>query len=158
MRSARSAVMATCNPATCRLNDGEGTGRSCVRKEADKATFRVGTFCASEKYPGRQWTKDQIRIHIDNVISPQIVGAPDQSDRPRCSQMTTGGPGENPKRERHREEDQRRQVGHISSWQHMVSYRHTLPTPLYLDMECRDGNGDVKPDHPSGPGTYGHVM
>ena len=25
-------------------------------------------------------------------------------------------------------------------------------------VTCHNGNGDVKPDHPSGPGTYGHVV
>lgn len=25
-------------------------------------------------------------------------------------------------------------------------------------ITCVNGNGDVKPDHPSGPGTYGHVV
>ncbi len=28
----------------------------------------------------------------------------------------------------------------------------------YACITCGDGNGDVKPDNPSGPGTYGHVV
>jgi hypothetical protein len=35
---------------------------------------------------------------------------------------------------------------------------HTWSAPSCPRITCDDGDGDVKPAHPSGPGTYGHVM
>jgi hypothetical protein len=34
----------------------------------------------------------------------------------------------------------------------------TLFTPSCPRITCDDGDGDIKPAHPSGPGTYGHAM
>ena len=35
---------------------------------------------------------------------------------------------------------------------------HTWSAPSCPRITCDDGDGDVKPAHPSGPGTYGHAM
>ena len=35
---------------------------------------------------------------------------------------------------------------------------HTWSQRRHPRITCGNGNGDVKPDHPSGPGTYGHAV
>lgn len=36
----------------------------------------------------------------------------------------------------------------------LIQYRLRYPAMI----TCGGGEGDVKPDHPSGPGTYGHAV
>jgi hypothetical protein len=56
-----------------------------------------------------------------------------------------------------RDIDQNRPTGLTSSRGFTAYHYRRLFTLQYPAIPCGDGNVDVKPDHPSGPGRYGHA-
>lgn len=57
-----------------------------------------------------------------------------------------------------RDVDKTLPISHTTLPKRAAHIPHTWSQRRHPRITCGNGNGDVKPDHPSGPGTYGHVV
>jgi hypothetical protein len=102
--------------------------------------------------------RDQRGMRVAAAHPAKLMGAQSQSKGVEWPQKSPRPCREMQKGETSRESHQIQQRIPAPSRQ-FTAYRHCDPfDQVYLDMACVDGNGDGKPDHPSGPGTYGHAM
>lgn len=143
---------------TLTVNDGRRVLRPCVSREADHTTSKetmVFAFGRSSKEPK---SEAQNRVLVAATISAKNVDNGSQSSVLGQHQLPPRKCGEAHKRDTCTDMDQRRPISRRLSQEPAARGSHISFMPLNLAVTCGNGNGDVKPDHPSGPGTYGHVV
>ncbi len=124
---------------TLTLNKGRRLVQRCGRTAADQTAFQDTASCAFSHDPKQPMKKAQGQVYVATSVSAKAVDDPNQSSVLGRYQMT-------------------RPISRPSSRESTAEHSDTLFKSQYLGATCGDGNGDVKPDHPSGPGTYGHMV
>lgn len=140
------------------LKDGEGPFHRRFSRKADHNAFQELAVYTLGNCPKQPMPKAPARESAGSVFSPEVV---DDRDRPIVLdryQMTHRPGGAMRKRDTCRGMDQTRPISRNSSRVYTAQFSLPPYTPQYPAITCGDGNGDVKPDHPSGPGTYGHAV
>lgn len=135
------------------LNNEECIGQHCGSRRADQAAS-----CAVDKYPYLEMMEsrgqnDNGRLVLENAMHPRKLSY--VVDRP---QLVHSRSGRIDKLTYRTDMDKIRRIDRFPSQVHAAEHSYTWSIPRYPFITCGNGNGDVKPDHPSGPGTYGHVV
>ena len=140
------------------LNDGKRFVELCHSGEADHTAFQEITVGAVSDCTRQPLIKGRTRGCVATVVSAASANAQDQSSVPYQCQRTHRRCGEVHKCGRCRGVDQTRRISSSTPREHAANRPRPLFILQYPGITCGDGNGDVKPDHPSGPGTYGHAL
>jgi hypothetical protein len=119
------------------------------------AAFQGVAVCASGLDSEQPMMKARSQGHVLTFISAKASDTDGQSSMISRYQMTQGSC------RRLCKPSACTEISAVSWIKSQRGRAHQSPavfTTQYPGITCGDGNGDVKPDHPSGPGTYGHAV
>ncbi|KAF7509199.1 hypothetical protein GJ744_008259 [Endocarpon pusillum] len=144
--------------ATSVASERKGSVVPGLPGEVVDIAFQGTTACASSGYHTQLMMEAQ-DLGCSSIVSPAEILKPaiplnihrqHPGTRWRCDEMHRSYIC--------RDVDRTRPISHSTLPKRTAHIPHTWSQRRHPRITFSNGNGDVKPDHPSGPGTYGHVV